>query len=284
MKHLPDHGVFFVHIPKCAGMSVRAALQEGGGSDFSAIGADLQLDPSEAMRVTERGRGFDHPSLGRIHPAHLPLALLQSDMPRTWAALTTSKAFAVTRDPRDRFISAVMQRMKEFKDAGAIRADDPGVAEEARAICDWLAARDVFADIEYIHFARQIDYVDIGGTRVVKHVFPLDGLDALAAWLKKDAGLAVQIAHGHIRRQPRKWARAVQPAARFLGRNLMPRPVKQALHPLWIGSAVFSDAAQGYGEIDFGSDVEGFIKDYYARDAELHRAAREAARAASALA
>ncbi|MEP2474937.1 hypothetical protein [Roseobacter sp.] len=277
MKYLPDHGVFFVHIPKCAGMSIRAALQDGGGSDFAPIAADLGLDPAEAMRVTERSRGFEHPALGRIHPAHLPLALLQSHMPKTWDAMTACKPFAVTRNPRDRFISAVMQRMKEFKDAGAIRADDPEVAQEARAICDWLDARDVFADIEYIHFARQIDYVEIDGTRFVPNLFPLEQLTALEHWLETTADLRIEVTHGHIRRQPRKWARVVQPAARMLGRTLLPRPIKQALHPYWIGSAMFSNASQGYDTVDFGADVEAFIAQYYAPDAALHRAAQQAA-------
>lgn len=279
MKHLPQRNLFFIHIPKCAGMSVRRALTEAGGDDWSAVAADLGVSPEEAARVTERGNGFDHPRLGLVHPAHLPLPLIAEQMPRTWAALSGAQAFALTRAPRARFVSALLQRLKEFKDAGAIRADDPQVAAEAARVCDWLDGRGPFADIEYIHFARQTDYVENAGVRVVENLFPVERTDALARWIAGATGLEIAITHDHARRQPKPWARAIQPAARFAGRNLMPRALKKALHPVWTGSKLFDSAAKGYGAVDFGADVERFVAEYYVADAALHdEAARNAAR------
>ncbi|MEP5171327.1 MAG: hypothetical protein ABJQ42_00050, partial [Erythrobacter sp.] len=92
-------------------------------------------------------------------------------------------------------------------------------------------------------------------------------------------GLVLDITHDHARRQPKPWARAIQPVARFAGRNLMPRGLKRAMHPLWMKSGVFSDAAKGYDAVELGADVEAFIKEYYAADAALHASAQQAAAA-----
>ncbi|WP_143535000.1 hypothetical protein [Roseivivax jejudonensis] len=270
MKYLHRRKLFFLHVPKCAGMSLRSALTIPGETDFGPLADDLGLSPEEAERVTERGNGFDHPVLGRIHPAHLPLAAIRSELPRTWRALSEARPFAVVRAPRDRFVSALMQRLKEFRDAGAISADDPLVRREASAVCDWLSARDRFTDIEFVHFTRQVDYVDTpDGTRLCT-VFPVEDMRALVDWIEAESGLTIEVAHTHSRRQPTRWSKSLQPAARFVGRRLLPRPVKAALHPLWMNSAAFTDAAQSYRDVDFGPDVEAFIADYYAADARLH--------------
>lgn len=255
-------------------MSVRAALSRDGESSFAPMAADLGVSEEEAERVTERGRGFEHPTLGLVHPAHLPLAALRDSMPDTWTALCAASSFALTRAPRDRFISALMQRMGEFKDSGAIRADDTRVRDEAQRVCDWLSQRDTFTEIEYIHFARQTDYVMLDGERIISQIFPVNRTDALTKWIASESGLEVDIAHTHARRQPKPWARALQPAARFAGRKLMPRAVKRRLHPIWMASGIFSNASKGYSAIDFGPEIEGFIAEYYAADADLHREAQ----------
>lgn len=273
MKYLPNRNLFFIHIPKNAGMSVRKALSVDGEASFAPMAADLGLDEAEAERVIERSRGFDHPALGRIHPSHLALVFLQKELPQTWAALEGAHSFALTREPRARFLSALMQRLKEFKDAGAIRADDPLVRDEAERVCQWLDGRGPYTEIEYIHFARQVDYVMIDGIRVVSQVLPVDRTDALTRWIAAETGLGIDIEHGHSRRQPKKWARTVQPVARFAGRNLMPRAVKKALHPLWMNSGLFASAAKDYNKVRFSDDVETFVQSYYAADAALHEEA-----------
>lgn len=270
MKYLPRRNLFFVHIPKCAGMSVRAALTIEGEPSFGPIAEDLGLDEEEAERVTERGNGFDHPRLGLIHPAHLPLASVKAQMPRTWEALLAARSFGLTRDPRRRFISALLQRLKEFKDAGAIRADDPIVREEAERVCSWLDGRDIFTDIAYAHFIRQSDFGDVDGKRILTALFPIERTDALSRWVEETSGLQIEIERSHLRRQPKRWARGVQPVVRMVGRHMMPVAVKRMLHPLWVGSGVFANAANIYEKVDLGTDVEAFIDRYYAVDRDLH--------------
>ncbi|MEP3441086.1 MAG: hypothetical protein ABJN72_06375 [Sulfitobacter sp.] len=277
MRYLSDQQFYFVHIPKNGGQSVRNAMARAGTLSFAPLAQDMGVDNDAAAALSEEG--FDHPSLGKIHPAHLPLWALQDAFAASWAAFEQSTSLALTREPRARFMSALMQRLKEFRGAGAIRADDPQVAQEAAAVCEWLAARDRHADLDYVHFIRQVDFTDIDGTRRVDGVFPMARADIAAQWLGARTGLVLDITHDHARRQPKPWARAIQPVARFAGRNLMPRGLKRAMHPLWMKSGVFSDAAKGYDAVELGTDVEAFIKEYYAADAALHVSAQQAAAA-----
>ncbi len=55
--------------------------------------------------------------------------------------------------------------------------------DEAGRVCDWLDGHSRFTDIEYIHFARQIDYAEIDGQRLVTALFPVNRTDALSSWI-----------------------------------------------------------------------------------------------------
>lgn len=269
MKYLPDWRLFFVHVPKCAGVSIRKALDAHASASYAPMAADFDVTEAEMRQAIEIGGGLDHPAMGRVHPAHIPLPLIRAHLPQTWAALTAAHSFCMVRAPRSRFISALMQRLTEFKGAGAIRADDPVVAEEAKRVCDWLAARQSFADVEYTHFTRQIDHAAIDGQQRVTAVFEVERTDLLEAWIAGVTGHDVAIAHEHARREPKGWARGLTGPARLAARHLMPHKLKRALHPLWMKSGVFADAASGYGAVELGAEVEAFIASYYAADAAL---------------
>lgn len=272
MRYLRDQAFYFVHIPKNGGQSVRNAMMRVAPLCFAPLATDLKVSEEEAARAAEHG--WDDQKLGRIHPAHLPLWVLRDSFPASWQAFTNSRSIALTREPRDRFLSALMQRLKEFGGAGAIRAEDLMVAAEAKRVCDWLSGRQKHANLEYVHFIRQIDFTDLDGERRVNAIFPMNGAAAAAAWLSAQGGPTLEIGHDHARRQPKPWARILQPAARFAGRTLLPRQAKRALHPLWMKSGVFANAASEYGAVNLGADVEGFIKDYYAKDIALHDEAK----------
>ncbi|MBT0667168.1 hypothetical protein HT136_02145 [Novosphingobium profundi] len=157
-----------------------------------------------------------------------------------------------------------------------MRSDDPRVTAEARTICHWLSQRKVFSDIHYIHFARQVDYSQVDGARVVSAIFPIDRTDALAGWIEAETGLALDIPHDHARREPKAWSRTAQPAVRHLARTLLPRKVRNGLYPLWMKSPAFATASDRYGDIRFDASTEDFISEFYADDAALYDEACEA--------
>lgn len=268
----------FMHVPKNGGKSLRAALDARFALDLAPTAADLQISQQELAAGYASGNGIAHPALGQVKLEHLPLAFWQEHFPQTFAAFRKARSLVLLRDPRDRFFSAILQRLGEYQDMTTLRADDPVVTLEALRVCDWLDGRGAFSDMEYIHFTRQADYVELGEKRLVTALFPLDRTDAAEAWIAKAAGETIEVTHDHARREPKAWTKPIQPVARFVGRNLIPGPIKRAIYPLWRSSGAFEDASQRYKEIALDPQVDSFIDSYYARDAELLALSRDAAR------
>lgn len=274
MKYIDKSALFFIHIPKCAGTDIGKAMGAAARYPFEEMAADIgiplaDLDPARCF----------HPTLGLIAPTHIPLPFLESHFPRVWALFSGATSFALVREPRARFISALTQRLMEFKGTGAIRLDDDLVQREAAEVCEWLEARGSFCDLEYVHFTRQVDHITLNGEQRVDHVFPLERTDAMAAWLAREQGLPIEVTHHHARRQPRKWFTGLQPAVRILARNGLPKPVREAIYPLWMKSGLFAPAAKQYDGLAFASDVEAFIPRYYAADRVFYGQAQERMRA-----
>src|ERR1700744_524201 len=94
------HRFVFVHVPKCAGTSVRRALRAIDTSD------------GQFWRIGE------HPEMGAVHFAHLTLPDLARYFPETLAKIRDYQSMAIIRDPRDRFFSAIFQRLREFRGIG----------------------------------------------------------------------------------------------------------------------------------------------------------------------
>lgn len=271
MLYSHEANLVFIHVPKNAGKSMRYAFERSMGLSYSFLARDLGVNEACAAQLMDEE--VEVAGLGLVKPAHLPLAIVEHGFPATWTTIRAAKSFILVRPPRDRFFSALMQRLGEFGDVGAIRTDSPQVREEAARVCEWLDGRGPFSDVEYIHFSRQSDYADLRGERVVSAVYPLDRIDLAACWIETETGIRLDVAHDHARREPKRWAGALQPAARFIGRKVMPRAVKKAIYPFWMNSGVFADAANRYGSIDLGHEVERFIADYYACDARLYEEA-----------
>lgn len=279
MRFIEKENLFFLHIPKCAGLGVGKALAPFSHYPYAEMAGDLgiDLDRTAIDRLLD-GAGYPHPVLGRIHPAHIPLAMLEAHFPQTWTLFSRATSFALIRDPRTRFISALMQRLIEHKRIAALHVEDGILQEEAAHVCGWLDGRRLFADLEYVHFTRQIDYTHLEDVRRVARIFPLERTGAMVAWLASH-GIAVELKMHHARRQPQKWFKGVQPVVRFLARNGLPGPVRRAIYPLWMKSGFFDTASAHYDKRAFSPDIEAFIARYYADDAALHRQAQEEAAA-----
>lgn len=277
MLYSNEANLVFIHVPKNAGKSMRHAFARSTGLSYSFLARDLGVSEARAAQLMDEE--VEVAEVGPVKPAHLPLAIVEHRFPATWATLRSAKSFILVRPPRDRFFSALMQRLGEFGDVGAIRTDNPLVREEAARVCEWLDGRGPFSDVQYIHFSRQTDYADLRGERIVSAVYPLDRIDLAARWIEIETGMRLDVAHDHARREPKRWAGALQPAARVIGRKMMPRAIKKAIYPLWMNSGVFADASNRYRSIDLGHDVERFIASYYACDARLYEDAASGARA-----
>lgn len=166
------HDFGFVHIPKCAGSSVRQQLRDIDDLDQRFFGT------------------IDHPALGKINGNHLPLWVLEAHYPDDLAKLRAVTTYAVVREPLDRFVSSVAQFLRaKGLEPGTLSPSD--IREEVAAIIAVLSKDEPMPHIHYAVFLKQIDYVDLHGVRVIDHIYPMDRVDQLMAQLGRDHDLSL---------------------------------------------------------------------------------------------
>ena len=273
MLYVRDYNLAFRHIPKNAGKAIRRSLENAATISHASIARDLRIDEAEAERLLVGNVVL--PGYGLVQMEHLPLEAMRSHFPHSFDVLRNARSFVLAREPRARFFSALLQRLGEYKNVKGLRADDPLVMSEAQRVCDRLSRDATSLELEYTHFVPQVDFTHLDGVQIVNEVFPMERMDAAARWIEATVGLQISIVQEHSRREPKKWSRSLQPAARYIGTHIIPRPIKRAIYPLWMKSGVFTNAAGRYSSIELSADVERFVAEYYVRDAALYNDACE---------
>lgn len=272
MRYSAAHNLMFIHIPKCAGMSVLNGLKGTADFPYEAFSADTQrpVPELEGIIFNVFKHGMVHNTLGNIQPTHLPLRYLRDYFPATYALLDRSTSFAVIRNPRDRFISAIQQRLREFGNFGATAIDDESIIDEGRKICGFLRGKDTFCDLENIHFTRQVDYIYLDGEQKVENLFLLEQFDAMQSWLSERFNIRfpAEISRNKSVR-PKSWfkpfGRIAMPAYKRL-----PRSVRDIIRPVALNSFLYSPVSKRYRQLSLGTDTEQFIETYYADDWSLY--------------
>ncbi len=251
-----EHRLAFVHIPKCAGVSIKQPLRplDSTGGQYSRIG--------------------DHPLLGRIHFAHIPLTDLAEHFPDDWAKLRAYRSFAVLRDPRERFLSAMFQRLREFRGANQSDITPARVEQEAASVIAYLESGPARLDLEHVHFNRQCDYVFRDGERIVQDLFAIENMGAITAYVADRTGIA--IAEERRNRSTELRLGALRPVVRLLRRPyaaIIPYAARNRLRARMTRAGLYGQATR-QPMIRPGGHVDGFIRDYYAQDFALHAAVR----------
>jgi hypothetical protein len=249
------HRFAFVHIPKCGGSSVHAQLSKWDSRDAAFH------------------RPGNHPQMGDVHFAHLPLAFLKTYYPADFDKLSRYSSFAVTRDPRARFVSATVQRLREFRGVHELNLDIKLVVNEAHQTIEWLSGRDAFCDLGYIHFSRQLDHVELAGRRVVANVFAIEDMGAFAVKLEATCGVTFDAE----RRENTSLAShsrllAAVHSAKPLYSRLTSWKTRERLLLLMRRLKLRRPDAL-YVRLLRDRKIARFIEDYYAADFELHDAA-----------
>ena len=247
----------FVHIPKCAGSSVREVLRP-----FDDTHGKFEFYVAE------------HPDFGELDFAHIPMALLVKIDAEALQKVRDYDSFAIVRNPYDRFPSAVAQRAKMYLQKELAQLEPAALAQEVESCMQYLRDRTLITDPGYIHFARQTNYVDFEGERIVNNIFPVERLDAfrdaVAARVDSEIGDV-----GHVNRAVTLRFSGIRPlvttgsslAKRLLpnslsrhirnkARQFLVRPIETNLPPIFQSGM-----------------VKDFVRDYYAGDIALHKEA-----------
>ena len=138
---------------------------------------DMEGDEGVTAIDTSDGQFWrigEHPEMGAVHFAHLTLHDLARYFPETLAKIRDYQSMAIIRDPRDRFFSAIFQRLREFRGIGQSVITREMIEAEARTVKSYLESDPERLDLEHVHFNRQCDFIELGGQPVVHRLFSLD--------------------------------------------------------------------------------------------------------------
>jgi len=256
------HHLVFVHIPKCAGTSVRRALRPLDCSN----GAFAEL--------------ADHPQMGRIHLAHLSLADLAAFFPDAFAKVRDYTAFAIMRDPADRFLSAIFQRLREF--GGVAQSDFTAamIRDEAISVRRQLEAPQRLA-AELVHFTRQCDFVEHSGQRLVPHIFSVRQMTEVSRFVFEHTG--IEIGREKHNRTTVVRMGALRPLQRALRRPYARHVTaerRQAVREWMMRAGFYKDLPKQSFALDPATDA--FVRAYYERDFTLLAEVEGAPHAAAA--
>ncbi len=157
------YGFAFVHIPKCGGSTVKHVIRSYNQADFLYMGIR------------------QHPAAGRLDYAHIPLEILRDHFAKEFSRIEQYKTFALVRDPRERFFSALSQNQRMYSETELATMTNMEIIRECENICNYLQGLNGFCDPERIHFEKQARYLDLDGKRLVDVVLPLHRIDLLIA-------------------------------------------------------------------------------------------------------
>lgn len=169
------HRFAFVHIPKCAGTSVRE-----------------QLKLHDSTNGAFAGKPFNHPKLGRLDTAHLPLRVLRDYFPQAFAKLEAYRTFAIVRDPFERFPSSFYQRMRMHDQQVMETVPQRELEDRIIHLIELLESHGSTADLPHdlIHFQPQSSYILLEGVRKVSDIFSIEDVTLLFQALNKQLGLS----------------------------------------------------------------------------------------------
>jgi hypothetical protein len=249
----------FVHIPKCAGISVRQCLQRIDGSDGSFFGVK------------------NHPELGDLDVTHIPLAILREYFKIEFEKIRTYDSFAVIRDPYQRFPSSMFQYLKMYGggSTGALtKRECAKKVDEAIAFLSHSRNAEILP-YSYIHFQKQHTFVMDSDAQIVGRLFTLDKLSVLFDHVSNLIGQnvlpPVDLGGPHENKSELFKSRFLGSLAVYL------LPIYKRTLKSWapdklqnsLKSLLLTGQAQKYKDVFESKHVRQFVADYYLQDVEL---------------
>lgn len=166
------HKFVFIHIPKCAGSSLRAFLKP---FDEKTIPNSLH----------------EHIHFGQLDYAHIPLLILKDNFKTEYDKVRDYFSFAIMRDPFSRFPSALRQRLGFHQNRKIHTMSKKEIRDEVDKSINLLEkhANDIMLPAELIHFQKQKSYIFCGDVRILDAVYDINNIAGMFSELEKKLGL-----------------------------------------------------------------------------------------------
>ena len=242
----------FVHIPKCAGSSVRRA------------------NPSINDPFLEQ-HFIEHEVLGTLHVAHIPLDVLRDYFPDYMERVMRYESFAVMREPMDRFCSSVAQRCRLLGYTLAEITPEL-LMDVALNTIDVLRDPANRMDVNYVHFLPQADFIELDGERIINHIDLAGDFRHLNDFLRKNGLNAISdspprnmnfgLAYGLFN--------PVVKPVQLLGRRVLPQMAKDRIWRVLVTAGFLKRRSSGYEQMRGHRHIAEFVQSHYAEDHELY--------------
>lgn len=166
-------GLSFYHIPKCAGTHLKKSL--GKLNEFSLFESGV----------------INHPLIGDIDSAHIPLAVLNRYFPEEYEAFSGCYSFAIIREPISRFFSAMSQYSKAHRNRAIKDLSFEELKEDLDFVLDWLEANGdkEFYPPELIYFMPQSRFISENEVIKVNELFTTRNIERVYDILKNKFGV-----------------------------------------------------------------------------------------------
>jgi hypothetical protein len=254
------HQFVFVHIPKCAGTTVRNTLQH--------------FDDRNGFYTR---RVEQHAELGMLDYVHIPLFVLREYFQQDFELLKDYWSFALVRDPFARFSSSIAQRFRMNGDQPIYNQGIADIRAEIDLTIDFLSKQPGETHLlpaEYIHFQKQVDYIFLDELQVMDAVYTVNEIGALLADLGERIGqdLTDDKREKGVRKDNptlvhrneimRYLVKGIRPVAKYVYRTLPPGARQK------IRTRILVPPDRRLQSLFSSNYVQDFIHDYYCRDLE----------------
>lgn len=261
------HEIAFVHIPKCAGTTVREYLKEYDRSQgFVSDRVDM------------------HEKLGMLDYAHIPLFILQEYFPNELELIHRYWSFAIVRDPYKRFASSVTQRLRMYGEKPIETLSEREIRSEVEKCIAFLENNEgpqTLLSHDYIHFQRQIDYIYLGDKLVVDSIYSSEMVDDLVNILKERLGYSLDNVEKIIKSETRRNRTVVYRSDVVRYFMVFSKPLLRIFFS-WLPQGaretakrkIYVDRDQKVGDVFANKKVVDFIGRYYREDILLYERVR----------
>jgi len=213
----------------------------------------------------------DHAELGRLDYTHLPLDVVRHVCPEDFEKIRHYHAFTLIRDPRARFVSALSQRLKMYSNRELAQRDISDVNRLARQVVEILQEPGAAHRPEFIHFARQSEFIFCDGERLVETIYPTSQVSVMVQRLSELTGEDLgQVGNDNQTMVFRRNGfRNLAMAGKWVGEQTL-GPVRTRLARNVFRQLLMKPLQNSHEAYMFGDDVIDFVRNYYAQDFELY--------------
>jgi hypothetical protein len=262
------HSFVFVHIPKCAGTTVRSPLKA--------------FDDCNGAYT---GRVDNHPDLGNLDYVHIPLFTLKEYFEGEFKSIKDYWSFAVVRDPFARFGSSVSQHLKKYSDRPLHKCSPIDIKIAIDSSIDYLSRqpRDNHClPPEYIHFQKQIDYIELNSEQLVDSLYTVNEIDLLLEEVGKYVGQS-------LNQDCKKETAVTRANQSIVFRNDVLRWITETARPLtnqislflpksakrYIRDTIYVPRDERMKAMFSAGYVQDFVRSYYVEDIALYKKVEE---------